>query len=144
MSRRSLRTSSSRCAKRCWRKCPRSTGRGSGGSLRNDPTLRDRLYALAARPDQEAVSLLVPDVDRWARRTTRARNDLAHEGRTPSHSIEELIAVVDVTTAVVILNLLNELGLSAERQREIVQEHPLLRSTARSAREWLVARGVGS
>ncbi|MEU9888188.1 hypothetical protein [Sphaerisporangium sp. NPDC051011] len=49
-----------------------------------------------------------------------------------------------MTTAVVILNLLNELGLSTERQREIVQEHPQLRSTARSAREWLVARGVGS
>jgi ApeA N-terminal domain 1 len=108
-------------------------------SLRNDPTLRDRLYALAARPDQEAVSLLVPDVDRWARRTTRARNDLAHEGRTPDHSIEELIAVVDVTTAVVILNLLSELGLPNERQREIVQEHPQLCSTAKRARDWLSA-----
>jgi hypothetical protein len=106
-------------------------------SLRNDPTLRDRLYALAARPDREAMSLLVPDVDRWARRTTRARNDLAHEGRTPNHSFEELIAVVEVTTAVVILNLLNELGLPAERQREIVRKHPQLRSTASAARAWL-------
>ncbi|MFF2927045.1 HEPN domain-containing protein [Streptomyces celluloflavus] len=110
------------------------------GALRNDPTLRDRLYALAARPDQEAISMLMPDVDRWARRTTLARNDLAHEGETPKHSIEELIAVVDVTTAVVILNLLHELGVPAERQREIIREHPQLRSTARSAREWLVAR----
>ncbi|MEU9499551.1 HEPN domain-containing protein [Streptomyces sp. NPDC048196] len=105
--------------------------------LRNDPTLRDRLYALAARPDQEALSALVPDVDRWARRTTRARNDLAHEGRTPHHKREELIAIVDVTTAVVILNLLNELGLPAERQREVVRDHPQLRATARSARDWL-------
>lgn len=105
------------------------------GSLRNDPTLRERLHALAARPDQEAMSSLVPDVDRWARRTTRARNDLAHEGRTPNHSFEELIAVVDVTTAVVILNLLNEVGLPAERQRKIVKEHPQLRATARQARE---------
>lgn len=108
------------------------------GAIRNDPTLRDRLYALAARPDQDAIALLMPDVDRWAGRTTRARNDLAHEGGTPNHSIEELIAVVDVTEAVVILNVLHELGLPAERQREIVREHPQLKATARTAREWLV------
>jgi hypothetical protein len=114
------------------------------GAIRNDPTLRDRLYALAARPDAEAVGLLMPDVDRWARRTTRARNDLAHEGRTPDHSVEELIAVVEVTTAVVILNVLHELGLPAERQREIMKEHPRLRATASSAREWLVTPGTDS
>lgn len=108
------------------------------GMIRNDPTLRDRLHALAARPDQEAIGQLVPDVDHWARRTTRARNDLAHEGRTPNHSIEELIAVVEVTTAVVILNVLHELGLPAERQREIVQEHPQLRATFHTADKWLV------
>ena len=107
------------------------------GSLRNDPTLRERLYALAARPDQAAMSSLVPDVDRWAQRTTQARNDLAHEGQTPKHSFEELIAIVDVTTAVVILNLLHEVGLPAEQQRKIVQEHPQLRATARQADDLL-------
>ncbi len=106
-------------------------------TLRNDPTLRDRLYALAARPDQEAISMLVPDVDRWARRTTQARNDLAHEGKTPRHSLDELMAIVDVTTAVVILNVLNELELPADRQREIVREHPELRNTAKRAQNWL-------
>lgn len=109
------------------------------GAIRNDPTLRDRLHALAARPDQVAIAQLVPDVDHWARRTTRARNDLAHEGRTPNHSIEELIAIVEVTTAVVILNVLHELELPAERELEIVRDHPTLRRTADLAREWLVA-----
>lgn len=109
------------------------------GLIRNDPTLRDRLHALAARPDQQAIGHLVPDVDHWAKRTTRARNDLAHEGRTPKHSIEELFAIVEVATAVVILNVLHELGLSAERQQKIVLEHPTLRYTAALAREWLVA-----
>lgn len=107
-------------------------------AIRNNVTLRDRLYALAARPDADAIGLLMPDVDRWAERTTRARNDLAHQGRTPDHSLEELIAVVEVTTAVVILNVLHELGLPADRQRKIVQEHPQLRATASNAREWLV------
>jgi hypothetical protein len=113
------------------------------GAIRNDPTLRDRLHALAARPDQDAIALLIPDVDHWARRTTRARNDLAHEGRTPNHSVEELIAVVEVTAAVVILNVLHELGLPAERQREIIREHPQLRATARTAHDLLVAPGAG-
>ncbi|SMC71485.1 HEPN domain-containing protein [Lentzea albidocapillata] len=109
------------------------------GAIRNDPTLRDRLHALAARPDQDAIALLMPDVGHWARRTTRARNDLAHEGRTPNHPVEELIAIVEVTTAVVILNVLHELGQPAGRQREIVQEHPQLRATSRTASESLIA-----
>jgi hypothetical protein len=109
------------------------------GAIRNDPTLRNRLHALAARPDQDAIALLMPDVDRWAERTTRARNDLTHEGKTPNHRMEELFAVVEVTTAVVVLNLLHELGLPAERQSEIVREHPRLRATANTARDWLVS-----
>lgn len=112
-------------------------------ALRNDPTLRDRLRALAARPDAEAIARLVPDVDRWAGMTTQARDDLAHGGRTPRQTINELIAVVNVTTAVVILNLLNELGLPAERQREVVHEHPQLRSTALDARDWLSTLPLG-
>ena len=108
------------------------------GAIRNDPNLRDRLHALAARPDQEAIAELLPDVDHWAKRTTRARNDLVHEGRTPNHSIGELVAVVEMTTAVVTLNVLHELGLPAGRQREIVREHPQLRATVRTAAEWLV------
>lgn len=114
------------------------------GSIRNDPTLRDRLHALAARPDQVAIAQIMPDVDRWATRTTKARNGLTHEGRTSDHSVEELVAIVKATTAIVILNILHELGLPAERQREIVQQHPELRETARSVREWLVRREADS
>lgn len=113
-------------------------------SIRNSPTLRDRLLALAARPDQEAIAQLVPDVEHWAKRTTRARNDLAHEGKTPDHSIDELIAIVDTTSAVVILNVLHELRVPVERQREIVQDHPRLRMVCRKTEEWLVPPKGGS
>lgn len=109
------------------------------GMIRNDPTLRDRLRSLAARPDPEAIAQLVPNVDQWAKRTTQARNYLAHEGRTPKHSIDELVAIVETTRAVVIVNVLHELGLPAERQRQIVQENSQLRAVSREAREWLVA-----
>lgn len=107
------------------------------GLLRNGPTLRERLHALADLPDQKAMSSLVPEVERWVQRTTKARNDLAHEGQTPNHSFEELIAIVDVTTAVVILNLLNEVGLSAEQQRKIIRNNPQLREAARQASDLL-------
>ena len=107
-------------------------------AIRNSPTLRDRLLTLAGRPDQEAIRQLVPDVDHWAKRTTQARNNLAHEGKTPSHSIDELIAIVRVTSAVVVLNVLHELGLPVEQQRQIVRDHPQLRMICKKAREWLV------
>lgn len=108
--------------------------------IRNESaTLRDRLGELAARPDQQAIGQLMPDVEWWAERTTKARNDLAHEGSTPRHSFEELVAVSEVTTAVVILNVLHELRLPAERQREIVRDNPKLRMAAKLAHEHLVA-----
>jgi hypothetical protein len=67
-------------------------------AIRVDVTLRDRLHALAERPYQQAVSARVPDLDRWAGRTVKARNDLAHKGNTPNHSIQELVAVIEATT----------------------------------------------
>lgn len=106
-------------------------------TLRNDPTLRNRLLALVALPDQEAMNRLVPDPERWAKVSTRARNDLAHEGRTPKVSFDELIASVKVTSAVVVMNLLQVLGVPGERQRVIVREHPQLRQVAIDARKHL-------
>jgi hypothetical protein len=65
------------------------------------------------------------------RATARARASLAHAGDTPNHTIEELVAVV------VILDLMHELGLPAERQPAIVREDPQMRRTASLEGEWL-------
>jgi len=105
--------------------------------IRNDVTLRDRLRALACMPDSEAMRRLVPDVEQWAKVATQARNDLAHTGQTPRQSIDELIATAKVTSAVVIMNLLQVLEVPRERQREIVNDNPELRQTANQAREHL-------
>jgi hypothetical protein len=43
------------------------------GRIRNEPTLRERLHALAGRADTEAIRELVPDVEQWSSATTRAR-----------------------------------------------------------------------
>lgn len=109
--------------------------------IRNDLTLRERLHDLAGLPDQEAMQRLIPDVEQWAKSATQARNNLAHTGQTPSLSIDELIAVVKVTSAAVVMNILQVLELPGERQREIVQYHPEIRQTARQASE-ILARNL--
>jgi hypothetical protein len=109
-------------------------------AIRNEPTLRDRLRELAKLPDAEAMKKLVPDVEQWAKVATQARNDLAHTGQTPRQSIDELIAAVKVTTAVVVMNLLQALGLPGERQREIVNDQREIRHTAKQAREVLAPK----
>lgn len=106
--------------------------------IRNEPTLRDRLLDLAERLDREVVELLIPDFHYWAKRTAKARNDLAHEGKTPKHSLEELVAVVEVTKAVVVLSLLNEIGLPIEQQLKIVEEHPRLQMVRSWAEKYLI------
>lgn len=115
---------------RSWVKC----------AIRNDPTLRDRLLALAALPDAEAMTTLVPDVEQWAKVATQARNDLAHTGQTKRQSIDELIVVVKVTAAVVTMILLQALGLPGEHQRKVVNDHPELRQTAKQARDVLTSK----
>lgn len=107
--------------------------------LRNEVTLKERLRDLAGSPDSEAMERLVPDVERWATVTTQARNDLTHEGYTRRQSIDEVLAAVKVTSAVVVMNLLQELGVPGERQQEIISEHPEFRQTAKQASDDLAS-----
>ena len=65
--------------------------------------LRDRLNGLVERLDQCLVSEFMFDPNEWVKRAVKARNNLTHEGRTSSHSIEELAAIVEITKIVVIL-----------------------------------------
>lgn len=103
--------------------------------MRNEPSLRDRLVDLAMRPG-EFMDRLVPNAEKWARDATLARNGLAHDGRSDSHSLEELHAVVEVTRAVVILNLLSQLEVPPERLAKGLREHPVLSSAARLGQEY--------
>lgn len=110
------------------------------GAIRNDPTLRERLRALAGLPDQEAMNRLVPDVEQWAKVATQARNDLAHTGQTKRQSVDEVVVAVKVTAAVVMMNLLHALGLPGERQRQLINDNPELRYTATQAAEVLTTK----
>lgn len=107
-------------------------------SVRNEVTLRERLRVLASIPDAIAMERLVPDVEHWAKVTTQVRNDLAHTGETRRRTIDELIAVTEVTSAVIVLNLLQALGVDPERQREVVNDHPAIAWTVLRARTQLI------
>lgn len=107
-------------------------------AIRNDQTLRERLYDLVNYLDPAVISKLMPDVKKWAKFTVKARNNLAHEGRT-GHSDEELITIVDIATIVVIFIILQELGISVEQQLNIFDENPQIRGIARRAHKIIVA-----
>lgn len=77
-------------------------------------SLRKRLDSLASRIPEKARARLLPDPSAWAKAAVKARNGLSHSGKS-SAEIDHLYAVVRVTQAVVILNLLVELALTEER-----------------------------
>ena len=113
-------------------------------AIRNDPTLRDRLNGLVERLDKCLVSEFKFDLNEWVRRAVKARNDLTHEGRTSSHSIEELATIVEITKIVVIFNLFRELEVPVDRQCDLVRRHPWLRGAVEEARKWLSSASVRS
>lgn len=106
-------------------------------SIRNELTLRQRLVGLADFVGEDLISALIPDVEYWAKETTKARNYLTHEGKVKNQPVEELIAIVDVTKAVVVLSVMRYIGVSDEYQKIIVSRHRQFIKAVLHAREWL-------
>ncbi len=106
-------------------------------NLRNDPSLRVRLIDLAELVHKDSILYLVPDVEYWAKKTVKARNDLTHKGVAPKQSTEELLAIVDATKAIIRLAIMEHLGVSEECQEEIVKKYRQYITAARRARDWL-------
>lgn len=103
----------------------------------NVPTLKQRLLELVERVGEPALRL-VHDPAIWAKAAKNARNNLAHVGTT-DNDLNQLHAVAEVTSAVVILNLLYELGVPEDRLTKAVAEHPVLSHSAKLARQVLCA-----
>jgi hypothetical protein len=102
-----------------------------------EPTLPDRLLFLLDRPGEFARSL-IPNPEAWAESAANARNKLAHVGES-KHTTDELIAVVQITIAVVVLNFLYELGVSEERMQAAMREHREFTRAASLARQMFPA-----
>ena len=108
----------------------------------NEPSLKQRLIELTERPGK-FMKDLVPDPDKWARVAGRARNDLAHRGDA-GEGYEELHAVVEVTAAVVVMNLLNEVGVPEPRLARALEEHAEFRHAAELARRYFSLSATSS
>jgi hypothetical protein len=100
----------------------------------NVPTLKERLLDLAERVGAPG-SALAADPDQWAKAAKDSRNTIAHVGSS-SHELEKLHAVVEVTSGIVILNLLHELGVQEDRLLLAVRQNRRLSRSADLAREF--------
>lgn len=103
--------------------------------IRNEPSLKMRLADLIERLGEVGTSV-VPDPKKWIKAAVNARDTLAHVGRTSDYTLHELHAVVEVTAAVVVLNLLHELGVPEERMLTAVTDKGTLSQAARLGREY--------
>jgi hypothetical protein len=101
---------------------------------RNEPSLRRRLNELANRLGPLLPQLL-PNPAAWVSAAVSARNKLAHDGRSNSHTLDELHALVEVTNAVVVLNFFIELQVPWERLEKALSDHRILSFAAQLAQE---------
>jgi len=87
--------------------------------LYNEMKYKERLLALAAIPDQDAVGALIGDVPKWAKYIKEQRNGMAHgdRDRLGSEDAGMVYDTLEVTFALLGLVLLNKLSLSSEVQR---------------------------
>jgi hypothetical protein len=86
--------------------------------LYNEMKYKERLLALAATPDQDAVRALISDAPKWAKYIKEQRNGMAHGDRDRLGSEEGSLVydALEVTFALLGLVLLSKLRLSPEVQ----------------------------
>lgn len=108
--------------------------------LYNAPSLQDKLKLLATDLDNQITEKLLPNVDLWAQRTSKARNDLAHRGASKNVPPLEMSAIVSVTVAVVVISLISQLGIPTSRILQALEQHPELRHAPDLARRYWPAK----
>ena len=89
---------------------------------RNSHTLLQRLIDLASIPDTDVMRQL-PNPTAWAQATKQVRNLVAHGGDSRADVLLQY-AITQVTRAVVIINLLHQLRIPAERLEYLITETP--------------------
>lgn len=108
--------------------------------------LRERLKELASCKENsslnpDTVKLLIPDVEKWADKTVKARNTLVHKGAIRDQDNQDnavLYTVLQVTKSLITLIILAELGVPDEKLKNIICSHPKVSRAAELAKEHLV------
>jgi len=102
----------------------------------NGPSLKQKVLAIADLLPAEVRGRLLPSVTTWAQVLVRERNNLSHSGRTRA-DWQILASLRQVTSAVIYLALLVQIGVPQKRIGEIMDSDPYLRfACERSARDF--------
>lgn len=94
---------------------------------RKDTTLRLKLVAMAERvelADRVTIGLPIPE---WAERTARVRNSFTHTGGSTDYTERQIEELVSLTRAVVVANLVQDLGVPAAVWSRGFARNPVLR-----------------
>lgn len=105
---------------------------------RKQKILKVRLKELANRIGDSIISLVVPDVEYWAEAAAKSRNKISHEGHVLHYDENAQKAIILVTTCVVLLNILKEIGFSPENQMNVVRGNPGMRRAFYKAQLYLM------
>lgn len=101
-------------------------------------SLRQRLDRLADRLPEKCRARLLPNAAAWAKAAKEARNDLSHSGKT-DEDMRRLYAIMRITRAVVLLNILIEVGLPEDRLLKALSENSQLSHACDLARKYFPA-----
>ena len=88
--------------------------------LRAAPTFQERAIGLAGLIDVEAIATVAGDLDVWSKRLRTARNNLAHTGNEDDDV--DIFQLEWVTSSLISLALMAELGISAEVQQRAARD----------------------
>ncbi len=96
--------------------------------LWNEPTLKQRLMQLVERLGTELVEPFMPRPNRWANAAKDSRNTLVHRFpvSSPPTGID-MYVLAQMTSAVLTLNLLHEIGVPRDHLSRIVRNHESFR-----------------
>jgi hypothetical protein len=106
--------------------------------LWNELSLKQRLMQLADRAGGDVIRPFLPKPNRWARTTTNARNVLVHrfeedEGEPLTNSA--MYALAEMTSCVITLVLLRELGLNNDQLSRLWEGESLVSMDSREGSE---------
>jgi ApeA N-terminal domain 1/Apea-like HEPN len=109
--------------------------------LWNEPSLKERLMQLVDHVGVDVVEPIIPKPNRWAADAKNARNILVHRfdvgdsNETPNGAV--MYALAELTSSVIVLTVLQELGFSKEKLRRLAATHEAFRWVREHAKKHL-------
>jgi hypothetical protein len=110
------------------------------GKKMDNHSYPSKMECVAKGCDNQIMENLLPNVDLWAQRTSKARNDLAHRGASKNVPPLEMSAMVSVTVAVVVISLISQLGIPTSRILQALEQTPRTQTCPRPCPQILASK----